>query len=216
MHVFSNFETREPSTISVYSKTVPIPIPPYTVDTMSPPPNRRRAWLVPVRGTLPWDHATQAVVLNSGLSQQVPRPSALGSSLPIVWTHSSLLEFWNLLLSLKRKKTLGPIGVSFTGAGSGSIRSLNRFIDRSDLEDDEGDASSTARATHKSNPLPKQNPLDSVDYIKIYHNSQLSFYLRNVLDLFASGGGDGTLKVRVLKGARLVLVDELARGVLVS
>ncbi|KAK1233094.1 hypothetical protein PQX77_003734 [Marasmius sp. AFHP31] len=222
MHVFSNFEAHRPSSVLTYSKTDPIPIHPYTINTMSSPPNRRRAWLVPVRGTFPWDHATHAVVLDPGFSPQIPRSSTSGLSLPIVWTHSSVLEFWNLLLSFKRKKTLGPIGISFTGAGSGGLRHLNRLIDRSDLEDDddEGPPSSATRETLDLEPAPKRNSLDSVDYIKIYHNSQFSFHLRNVVDRFAfeidAGDGGGVLKVRVLKGARLVLVDELSRGVLVS
>ncbi|KAJ8072543.1 hypothetical protein PM082_016102 [Marasmius tenuissimus] len=220
MHVFSNFEAHRPSSVRTYSKAEPIPIPPYTTDTMSSPPNRRRAWLVPVRGTLPWDHATHAVVLDPGFSPQMSRSSTSGLSLPIIWTHSSVLGFWNLLLSFRREKTLGPIGISFTGAGSGVLRHLNRLIDRSDLEDDDAPTSSATRETLDYKPPPKRNSLDSVDYIKIYHNSQFSCHLRNVVDLFTfendAGDGGGVLKVRVLKGARLVLVDELSRGVLIS
>ncbi|RDB19699.1 hypothetical protein Hypma_013212 [Hypsizygus marmoreus] len=82
--------------------------------------------------------------------------------------------------------------------------------------------------------------LANVDYVKVYHEAAYTMYLRNVLHLWgyvvgSEDVGEGRVeeegeekekeevgkkekekKIRLLKGARLVLVDERARGVLVS
>ncbi|KAG7095626.1 hypothetical protein E1B28_006350 [Marasmius oreades] len=226
IHVFGNFEVTKPFKIPVYSKTDPIPIFPYTLPLKSPS-NARRAWLVPVRGILPWEHATPAVLLDPKVSPQSPRSPNPALSLPIVWTHASLRAFWTSLLELKRRTGLGPISVSFTAAGCGSLQSFISRIPRSEYMDSDeeeevnpspnpisgSDASDTPAG---SNFHP--NPLDSVDYIKIYHQSQFSMHFRNMVDRFGfeMKAGDGNEKVRVLKKARLVLVDDVARGVLVS
>jgi len=74
-------------------------------------------------------------------------------------------------------------------------------------------------------------PLSSVDHIKVYHDVEYAMFLRNVWDAWGfslqAEGVEGVLdqdrrgesgtkmrKVRVLKGAKLVLVDERSTGVL--
>jgi hypothetical protein len=66
-------------------------------------------------------------------------------------------------------------------------------------------------------------PLTSVDHFKVYHHAENAMYVRNVLDAWgfpAPLDGDGAMgkmrKIRLLKGAKLVLVDEKSNGVLIS
>jgi hypothetical protein len=60
--------------------------------------------------------------------------------------------------------------------------------------------------------------LSKTDYIKVYHEAKKSMFLRTALDLWAYEQGEGKAKekVRVLKGAKLVMVDHLSTGVLIS
>jgi hypothetical protein len=72
-----------------------------------------------------------------------------------------------------------------------------------------------------------------VDHIKVYHDVEYAMLLRNVWDAWGFlpqvkgaevvidqnkwAGGDAKLKkIRILKGAKLVLVDERSKGVLLS
>ena len=75
-----------------------------------------------------------------------------------------------------------------------------------------------------------------VDHIKVYHDVTCALHIRNVLDAwgypnttldgsFEAHGRDKntgkdnrpkTKKIRILKGAKLVLVDERSKGVLIS
>jgi hypothetical protein len=60
-------------------------------------------------------------------------------------------------------------------------------------------------------------PITFVDHIKVYHDAANSMQLRNLLDAWAFQSGEaGAHKVRLLKGARLVLLDERSKGMLVS
>ena len=69
-----------------------------------------------------------------------------------------------------------------------------------------------------------QPSLKAVDHIKVYHEVGYAMFIRNVLDAWGFGGeneGEGTIKTktkktRVLKGAKLVLVDARSKGVLIS
>ncbi|KAL0576114.1 hypothetical protein V5O48_005861 [Marasmius crinis-equi] len=225
-HTFGDAEVNIPSELRPYTTTEPISIPPHTLDTLSSFPNRRRAWLVPVRGVLPWEGTTQATVLDPNISPQRPRSPNPETALPIVWTHASLLALWTSLLGLNG---IGRIGIAFTAAGSESLQLLNPSLrplmhppDTGDRDDESAASRSRDRRSSQNNRPVNRNPLDSVDYIKVYHSSQVSMHLRAVLDLFTFeiDGGDADankeMAIRVLKGARLTLMDELSRGVLIS
>ncbi|KAF9269461.1 hypothetical protein L218DRAFT_269385 [Marasmius fiardii PR-910] len=222
LHVFGNAEMIAPCKIPAFSKADPIPIFPNTLP-VKPLSNARRAWLVPVRGTLPWNHATPAVVLDPKISPQLPRSADPVVSLPIAWTHASLRAFWMFLLELKQRTGLGPITVSFTAAGYGSIRTLNSRVPRFEYMDSDDEELNASPSQGSPDTMTSSNwnlnALGSVDYIKVYHNAQLSMHLRSVIDCFGfemkTGDGNEVMKVRVLESARLVLVDDLTRGVLV-
>ena len=59
----------------------------------------------------------------------------------------------------------------------------------------------------------------TVDYIKVNHDAPCRLYVRNVLDAWSYEvkDTDGCVKkIRLLKGARLVLVDARSRGIQIS
>ena len=63
--------------------------------------------------------------------------------------------------------------------------------------------------------------LSKIDYIKVYLDAPRSFYVRSALDAWSyqlpSKSADGRLqKIRVLKSARLLLLDDGFQPVLVS
>ena len=58
-----------------------------------------------------------------------------------------------------------------------------------------------------------------VDYIKVNHDAPCRLYVRNALDAWSCEGRDTdgcVKKIRLLKGARLVLVDARSRGIQIS
>jgi hypothetical protein len=61
-----------------------------------------------------------------------------------------------------------------------------------------------------------------VDHVKLYHHAPNAMYLRNALHVWAYQadapieGGEKPEKIRLLKGARLALVDERSKGILIS
>ena len=59
----------------------------------------------------------------------------------------------------------------------------------------------------------------TVDYIKINHDAPCRLYVRNALDAWSyefEGTNGCVKKIRLLKGARLVLVDACSRGIQIS
>lgn len=63
---------------------------------------------------------------------------------------------------------------------------------------------------------PSLSPLSVLDHIKVYHDAPSAMHVRNALDVWAYIVPGQEHKIRVLKHARLVLVDERAKGVLIS
>ncbi|KAJ7216505.1 hypothetical protein GGX14DRAFT_604977, partial [Mycena pura] len=213
------------STSPAYSRTKPIPIPPHTLP-LPDPPFARRSWVIPVRGTLPWQHATSAVVL---LDPTDPNPPSHDDEL--AWTPPALSAFWSFLLKVRAKKQLGPLGLSFNvsrshyssansnsqPAGTGtyteySVMGAQPVIPSLDSEPP------SAVSSVRQLPLTVTTsvPLLSVDHIKVYHDAINSMVIRNVLDAWRFESGEmGSYKIRLLKGARLVLLDERSKGILV-
>lgn len=83
-----------------------------------------------------------------------------------------------------------------------------------------------SRTVPESGPEPvlARMPLALIDHIKIYHDTRFTMAIRNILDAWRFDAVEGTTatgepnikKIRILKGARLVLLDERSKGVLVS
>ncbi|KAF5377052.1 hypothetical protein D9757_007749 [Collybiopsis confluens] len=181
----------------------------------------RRAWIVPIRGSFPssWTElgASSALVLDPCdpcSSCHLPTDHKIK---PVVrWSHTALIRFWEYLMRLRDLQSFGGLGISFHPAPA----------------DRRGSEPSTSHS------------LKSCDYFKVYHDASISMHLRQALDLFAfadpagfeqqasgrvserEGSESAGLtsgieaeemnQLRLLKGARLVLVDDRSRGVLIA
>lgn len=159
----------------------PIPVPPHTqatVDAVLEDPYARCAWIIPVRGSLPWADCTAASVLDpEHASDHTPDE---GHSRQIIWTPDALRQFWEFLLQLREGGALGSVALSFHAASTVCQES----------------APGTAAVDVETRPLL------ATDYVKVYHSVRYALRLRHVLYAWRFEGVE-----RVLKGARLVLVD---------
>jgi len=71
----------------------------------------RRAWIVPLRGILPWDHASNALIIEADPSSQ-----SIKYLNTILWTPDAVSAFWAFFVSLQKGTKFGPIGLSFQQA----------------------------------------------------------------------------------------------------
>ncbi|KAJ7093927.1 hypothetical protein B0H15DRAFT_776339, partial [Mycena belliarum] len=173
--------------VPAYSRKKPIPIAPHALPILPPPPYSRRSWVIPLRGVLPWEHATSAVFLLDPTDP--PEPPDPKTHEEIAWTAAALRSFWSFLISAR---DLHAVGLSFHVMSS--------------VEP------STVLSSHQGIGTL---PLVYSDHIKVYHDAAHSMRIRNLLHVWAFEPGDG-VKIRLLKGARLVLLDERSKGILVS
>ena len=211
-----------------YQKTHPIPIPPHSLPLPPPSPYSRSAWLIPIRGALPWKECTSAVMLDS--STLVPfRTDPLKPDHPIKWTHPSLHSFWTFLLSLKATHNVGALGLSFhaarppapTSQAASTLNPTSLGGGRQAITESNTTSGQPTSAGTAMQPPRARLVLSNVDYIKVYHEAQYAMYVRNALHIWSyaiQSASESTKpdKVRVLKGARLALVDERSKGILIS
>ncbi|KAJ7701833.1 hypothetical protein B0H17DRAFT_1044866 [Mycena rosella] len=199
--------------VPAYSKSKPIPIPPHTIPLPAPPPYSRRSWVIPVRGALPWRHATSAVLLLD--STDPPDPPDPKTHEEIAWTAPALREFWSFLLSVR---DLHAVGLSFNVSSQDWSYSSSQptYTEISGMGGQPQSVSSAAAPSVVSSARQGIGtmPLSFLDHIKVYHDAAHSMSIRTILDVwpFEPGGR----KIRLLKGARLVLLDERSKGVLIS
>lgn len=197
----------------------------------------RAAWLIPVRGGPPWDGATCANILEpSEVTQMEKAPSLPSGPVPndiisrITWTHHSIVTFWKFLISIQQAKNLGPISLSFHTAPSDTTFTLDSAIDPTAETGNRPIQAAQPKAPDLSDSFSdevRRARLEATDFIKVYHDVKYSLYLRNVLDAYRyipeeamperhphpnSRDTEGSVtKIRLLKGARLVLVDNLSK-----
>ncbi|KAG1819067.1 uncharacterized protein BJ212DRAFT_1479186 [Suillus subaureus] len=203
----------------------------------------RAAWLIPVRGVLPWDDATCATILeppqtpqgdDTPLLPSGPAPLRDGIS-RITWTHHSVVHFWQFLISIQQAENLGSISIGFHSAPSDTAFTLDSALG---LTAGSGNRpvqpAQAGRSSDLSDGLSDQvrhAQLEATDFIKVYHDTKYSFYLRNILDAYMYIPGETaseerhpadceiaglTTKIRLLRLARLVIVDDRSRAVLLS
>lgn len=159
------------------------------------------AWLIPIRGILPWENCTSGAFLDASCT--IPIPSSPIVDDQISWTQGSILKFWDFLFRLRQVGKLGPLGISFNCSLQTRISPVT---------------------TSNSDAYPQETcstnlSLSMVDYIKVNHDAPCRLYVRNALDAWSYevGDTDGCVKkIRLLKGARLVLVDACSRGIQIS
>jgi hypothetical protein len=199
----------------------------------------RIAWLVPVRGVLPWAECTSAVLLdqeedsNPGSDAQYVASSILESRVnkEMVWTQPAVCSFWEFLLQLREAGVLGPLALSFqpavepppsltpTPAPPYSLTGL--------ATPPEEPAQASQRSLHFNSRTgdDPRSTLRKADYIKITLDAPFALYVRNALDAWWFSESDssgqshalpGHIKKRnrILRGAKLVVVDEQGQGVL--
>ena len=163
-------------------------------------PYAQSVWIVPVRGVLPWRECSSAVVLSSSPSEGSDPLPPFSDNHEIAWTHPSLLGFWSFLLAVRDANTLGPLALSFHTASSPDPDCV---------------------VANGSSP----SSLLEVDHVKIYHDSACAMLIRNVLDAWAYPTGHpndmgsdvepGPRKIRVLKGTKLVLLDDRSKAIVI-
>ncbi|KAJ7165041.1 hypothetical protein C8R46DRAFT_1097996 [Mycena filopes] len=216
-HMFPSSASKKQPSIAAYSRNKPIPIPPHTLPLPDPRPYTRRSWVIPVRGHLPWQHASSAVVLLDPTA--LPVPPDPGTNNEIAWTTASLRALWSFLRLLRDKGAGGPLGLSFhvspyvspsntSNSSQPSYPEMGAQPIHPTYTQDTGAATSIVSSTR----FPA-NPLTFMDHIKVYHDAANSMQVRNLLDAwpFEAGGA----KIRVIKTSRLVLIDERSKGIVV-
>ncbi|KAH8108022.1 hypothetical protein BXZ70DRAFT_29936 [Cristinia sonorae] len=206
----------------------PRAIPPYNEDSMREyleDPYARCAWIVPLRGILPWPECTSASILpeiqenSDNTGSRIPTLVTEGSSLSMVWTHEAIRLLWKFLIDLRSAGRLGPIGLSFHTApmmriGVSTATTVPQNRQSLDLRP------TTEQGTNVGTQTAIQPNVHSVDYLKVYHDATQAMQLRRVLDAWSYSyvlGEDNMkkgCKVRMLKGVNLVLVDESSQGIL--
>ncbi|KAG1900196.1 uncharacterized protein F5891DRAFT_952454 [Suillus fuscotomentosus] len=200
---------------------------------------KRAAWLIPLRGILPWDGATCATILEpprvpqgDDISPLPSGPAPLCDGISgITWTHSSIVHFWHFLISIQQAENLGSISIVFHSALSDTASTLDSALS---LTSGSGSwlvqpAQSRRSADLSGSFSDEDRQLEATDFIKVYHDTKYSFYLRNILDAYRyipeetvsdserRNQVTGLMtKVRVLRLARLVIVDDRSRAVLLS
>jgi hypothetical protein len=233
--------------IAPFRKTTPQPISPHVSSTVRDylqTPYAQSAWIVPVRGILPWEGCSSAMVLVPTAQQEGPvpdLPQPVDEMNQIAWTHPSLLDFWSFLLAVREANTLGPIALSFhtTSIRTQESNSHPLSPDIFNHRQPAPGMSYTDNETAESFVSAHQTTLLAVDHVKIYHDVVYAMLIRNVLDAWGyrcpasnspsehqktdknmDNAGreppEKPKKIRVLKGAKLVLVDERSKGVLIS
>lgn len=227
------FQPVDTTKIPHYTKALPVPVAPYdtaAVDQLLSCRFGRGAWLIPVRGSLPCDGASTAVVLeDTQAASRSPSPCPVMSAAEprvIAWTPDALQHFWDFLGKIQQAKHLGPVSFSFRAADADAFstgdtvseplcESNRPYYPQYSSQHTTVSLDDFAADTHKAQ-------LESVHYIKVYHDTPYSLSLRNVLDAYRYEQVDGQLpsrsgandrKIRILKGARLVFMDELCKAV---
>jgi len=182
--------------IAPYQKSKPTMIAPYELPLDSFDEYSRCAWVIPVRGQLPWSESSPAVLLDSPQDPPAPPNTQMNE---FTWTTSSVRKFWEFLIGIREARNIGSIGISFHAAPSSPP-------ERSGQE--------TRNVTPNATDTGLcEVSMSSVDHFKIYHDWPWSFRLRNVLHAwsFESEGN----KYRLFVGAKLVLLDNKSRGVMI-
>jgi len=173
-------------------------IAPYELPLDSSNEYSRCAWVIPVRGQLPWSESSSAVLLDSPQDPPAPPNTQMNE---FTWTTSSVRKFWEFLIGIREARNIGSLGISFHAA-----RSLSSSPERS--------SRATRNVTTNTTDADLcEVSISSVGHFKIYHDWPRSSQLRNVLHAwsFESEG----CKYRLFVGAKLVLLDNKSRGVMI-
>ena len=135
----------------------------------------------------------------------------------VVWTRDALIVFWDFLKSIREAGRLGALSLSFHAVPPASAPSMEPFSyvgsHKQTTIAGSSSVSSIIPTSIIDGPLSVGSPLRMVDHIKVYHDAQYTQAVRTILRAW-SYQKEGQ-KIRLLKEARLVLVDERSRGLLI-
>lgn len=192
----------------------------------------RVAWLIPVRGLPPWEGASRASIALTHISMSLMGDGHLSASSDsdIVWTYSSFRQFWTFLRSCleTRGSATGPLSLSFCARSDPA--ELQRMSVSSPISvylPANRETEITPSGPSSSLPIASASNgrLSNIDYVKVYCDAPRAMSVRRMLREWVYEGGlhagDPTRRytmeaVRILKFAKLVLVDERGVGVLIS
>jgi hypothetical protein len=180
-------------------------IPPYTLPPKEFDEWTRCTWVIPIRGKLPWPEPTSSVLLES--CDDLPTPPTTHAN-ELVWTSTSITKLWKFLVDLREASHLGPLGLSYHPALSQSLDEKLSRLSRTVQTQTDGETRRSVVSMSSS-----YISLVTVDHIRIYHDWSRTFHLRTVLDSWYFVSGED--KIRLLVGARLVLLDNRSRGVMI-
>lgn len=147
------------------------------------------AWLIPIRGKFPWAKASEGKVVGEDESREDDQA--------VVWTKTGLKKIWEFLINLHEQQKVGRISLSLHIAHE----------------------SSEERADETGGVLDQ-------DHIKVRHDASLAMTIRTILDVWKyevtpsereSGVNHPSQprKIRPLRGAKLVLVDDCSEGLMI-
>jgi len=136
------------------------------------------AWLIPIRGTLPWENCTSGAFLDA--SHIIPTPSSPVVDDQVSWTQGSIIKFWDFLLRLREVGKLGPLGISFSCLSQSRVSPATTILTDHQIHPD--------LMFLKVSPDTLSYPpghLSMVDYIKVYHDACCRIHVRNALDAWS-------------------------------
>ncbi|THH21381.1 hypothetical protein EW146_g138 [Bondarzewia mesenterica] len=197
--------------VPTYSRVAPVPISPYTsssIESLLSSSKSRVTWIIPVRGAPPWDGTTAAQIASTGMSRGCSPNDAEDY---ILWTHNSL----------------GPISVSFHVAPSNASSSNRKHPSSVTpfLPPSESAALPLSISPDTHSSIVTRRRLLHTDHIKVHCDARGAMKLRTLFDAWSfkteesgreEGGDTRVRKIRVLKFARLALVDCEVTGMLIS
>ncbi|KLO07832.1 hypothetical protein SCHPADRAFT_944947 [Schizopora paradoxa] len=178
--------------VPTYKKSLPIYLHPNSENDVKKylgEPFATSAWLIPIRGRLPWPDASAGKVVEE---QELKEDEQ-----PVVWTTTGLKKFWEFLVMIYEQQKVGPMSLSLH----------------------------IARGSSETHSDEIGGVLDQ-DHIKVRHDASLAMNIRTILDIWkyeaSPSEGDNDVnhasqprKIRPLRGAKLVLVDDCSEGLLV-
>ena len=190
-HVFTSPVTSKTKVkdLKAYTRRKPIVLDP---EANMSAPFCRNTWIVPIRGGLAWEECSSAALFDPSNEFAIPFPPTPHDN-EILWTRDAVMQFWQFLIYFRQKGRLGRIGLSFQVSSMPTIG---------------GSASSGSSTTNTD--------ISSVDHIRIHHDGELSMHVRNILHLWAYRENEGDPGIRMLRGARLLLVNHKGKALLIS
>lgn len=181
-----------PDPTPFFAKAAITPIDPHTTSSLrelDTDPYARYAWIIPIRGTLPWrecsdaqlDEPRRSNVINHRHSAKIP------------WTRDSLSAFWTFLIAFREAGTAGPLSLSLYLAPSPHSQML--FTHTFEAHGQRHSDPQGAAESHGSGAARRMlDGLPSIDHIKIYHDAPYTRYIRNVLNAWAYHEGLSQLR----------------------